>query len=57
MCCGRTAERARVEERREGKGDLEGAKKAYQVVVNRWGDAKPKSRTAEEAKKRLKQLE
>ena len=41
----------------EGKGDLEGAKKAYQLVIDRWGAAKPKSRTAEEAKKRLKQLE
>ncbi len=41
----------------EGKGDLEGAKKAYQEVINRWGNAKPRSRTAEEAKKRLKQLE
>jgi eukaryotic-like serine/threonine-protein kinase len=41
----------------ENKGDLDGAKKAYQTVVDRWGNAKPRSRTAEEAKKRLKQLE
>jgi len=41
----------------ENKGDLDGARKAYQVVVDRWGNAKPKSRTAEDAKKRLKQLE
>jgi serine/threonine-protein kinase len=41
----------------EHKGDLDGAKKAYQVIVDRWGNAKPKSRTAEEAKKRLKVLE
>jgi serine/threonine protein kinase/tetratricopeptide (TPR) repeat protein len=41
----------------ENKGDLEGAKKAYQVVVDRWGNAKPKSVTAEAAKKRLKVLE
>jgi eukaryotic-like serine/threonine-protein kinase len=41
----------------EHKGDLDGARKAYQVVVDRWGNAKPKSHTAEEAKKRLKVLE
>jgi serine/threonine-protein kinase len=41
----------------ENKGDLDGARKAYQVVVDRWGNAKPKSRTAEDAKKRLKLLE
>jgi serine/threonine-protein kinase len=41
----------------EGKGDIDGAKKAYQVVVDRWGNAKPKSVTAEAAKKRLKVLE
>ncbi len=41
----------------ENKGDLDGARKAYQTVVDRWGNAKPKSRTAEDAKKRLKQLE
>ncbi len=41
----------------EGKGDLEGARKAYQVVVDRWGNAKPRSTTAEAAKARLKQLE
>ncbi len=42
---------------REGKGDLEGARKAYQIVVDRWGTAKPKSVTAEKAKARLHQLE
>ncbi len=41
----------------EGKGDIDGAKKAYQVVIDRWGNAKPKSVTAEAAKKRLKVLE
>jgi tetratricopeptide (TPR) repeat protein len=41
----------------EGKGDLAAARTAYQTVVDRWGNAKPKSRTAEEAKKRLKALE
>ncbi len=41
----------------EGKGDIDGAKKAYQVVVDRWGNAKPRSVTAEAAKKRLKVLE
>lgn len=41
----------------ENKGDLDGAKKAYQVVIDRWGNAKPKSVTAEAAKKRLKVLE
>jgi serine/threonine-protein kinase len=41
----------------EGKGDIEGAKKAYQTVIDRWGNAKPKSVTAEAAKKRLKVLE
>ena len=41
----------------ETKGDLDGAKAAYQTVIDRWGNAKPRSRTAEDAKKRLKQLE
>jgi serine/threonine-protein kinase len=41
----------------ESKGDIDGAKKAYQTVVDRWGSAKPKSVTAEAAKKRLKVLE
>ncbi|HEY2367005.1 MAG TPA: hypothetical protein VGH87_11500, partial [Polyangiaceae bacterium] len=41
----------------EGKGDIDGAKKAYQVVIDRWGNAKPRSVTAEAAKKRLKVLE
>ncbi len=43
----------------EGKGDIEGARKAYQTVIERWGghEGKLKSRTVEEAKKRLKVLE
>ena len=41
----------------EGKGDLEGAKKAYQVVVDRWGNAKPRSITAEKARSRIAQLQ
>ncbi len=41
----------------EGKGDLVGAKKAYSVVVERWGKARPKSVTADKAGARLKQLE
>jgi len=43
----------------EGKGDIEGARKAYHTVLDRWGghEGKLKSRTVEEAKKRLKVLE
>jgi serine/threonine-protein kinase len=41
----------------EGKGDLEGAKRAYQVVVDRWGNAKPRSVTAEKARQRIQQLQ
>ncbi|HSQ66860.1 MAG TPA: serine/threonine-protein kinase [Polyangiaceae bacterium] len=40
----------------ENKGDLEGARKAYQVVLDRWGTAKPKSTTLEKARARLKAL-
>ncbi len=41
----------------ETNGDLAGARAAYQAVIDRWGAAKPHSRTADEAKKRLKALE
>ena len=41
----------------EGKGDLEGARLAYQTVVDRWGAAKPRSVTAERARLRLAHLE
>ena len=41
----------------EGKGDLEGARVAYQTVVDRWGAAKPRSVTAERARARLAHLE
>ncbi len=41
----------------EGKGDLEAAKRAYQVVVDRWGNAKPRSTTAEKARQRIAQLQ
>jgi serine/threonine-protein kinase len=40
----------------ETKGDLEGAKKAYKAVVDRWGAAKPRSTTAEKAKAQLARL-
>lgn len=40
----------------EGKGDLPGARKAYQTVLDRWGSAKPKSVTADRARARLKVL-
>lgn len=36
----------------EGTGDLEGARAASEKVIGRWGKAKPKSITAEAAKKR-----
>lgn len=41
----------------EGKGDVEGARAAYQTVVDRWGAAKPRSVTAEKARARLAHLE
>jgi len=40
----------------EESGDDAGAKKAYEVVLARWGDAKPRSVTAERAEKRLRGL-
>jgi serine/threonine-protein kinase len=40
----------------EGLGRIEDARRAYGVVVDRWGNAKPKSVTAERAQERLKQL-
>ncbi|WP_394823936.1 protein kinase domain-containing protein [Pendulispora albinea] len=41
---------------REGLGDRAGACAAYADVVKRWGDAKPRSSTAEEAKRRQRAL-
>lgn len=41
---------------REVAGELEGARAAYQVVVDRWGQATPRSLTAERAKARLREL-
>jgi hypothetical protein len=40
----------------EGRGDVAGAKAAYGTVLGRWGQAKPKSMTAEMARKRLATL-
>jgi hypothetical protein len=44
----------------ETKGELDGARKAYKVVVDRWGAAKPsggrQSTTAEKAKEQLARL-
>jgi serine/threonine-protein kinase len=40
----------------EGTGDKEGARAAYGKVVERWGKAKPRSITADKAKKRLAAL-
>lgn len=37
----------------EGSGDKAGAAKAYRFVVTQWGDARPRSVTAEKAKARL----
>ncbi|MFT3775760.1 MAG: protein kinase [Minicystis sp.] len=41
---------------REAKGDTKGACAAYQVVIDRWGKAKPKSITADLARDRMKAL-
>ncbi len=41
---------------RERTGDKAGACRAYNVVVSRWGNAKPSSRSADEARKRLRAL-
>jgi serine/threonine-protein kinase len=41
---------------REAKGDKDGACKAYQVVLSRWGRAKPRSVSAEDARLRIKAL-
>ncbi len=43
-------------EARERTGDKAGAREAYGEVVRRWGDAKPRSVSAEKAKGRLKVL-
>ena len=37
----------------EGSGDKAGAAKAYRFVVSQWGQARPRSVTAEKAKARL----
>ncbi|APR81692.1 Serine/threonine protein kinase [Minicystis rosea] len=41
---------------REAKGDTKAACAAYQVVIDRWGKAKPKSITADAARDRMKAL-
>ena len=41
---------------REAKGDVEGACVAYEAVLKRWGQAKPRSVTAEAARERRKTL-
>jgi serine/threonine-protein kinase len=41
----------------EGKGDTRGACAAYQVVLDHWGNAKPRSLTAEKARARSKALD
>lgn len=40
----------------QGKGDETGARSAFQQIVDRWGKAKPRSVTAEKAKKALEKL-
>jgi serine/threonine-protein kinase len=45
-----------VGEAREATGDKAGAREAYREVLRRWGDAKPKSVTADEARARLAAL-
>jgi tetratricopeptide (TPR) repeat protein len=40
----------------EHQGDVDGARAAYQVVVDRWGNSTPASVTAEAAKKALERL-
>jgi tetratricopeptide (TPR) repeat protein len=41
----------------EKKNDTRGACAAYRVVLERWGDAKPRSVTADQARARMKALE
>src|SRR6185295_3195696 len=41
---------------REAKGDLDGACRAYAGVLERWGNAKPRSITADEARARISAL-
>jgi serine/threonine-protein kinase len=41
---------------REGVGDKKGACAAYKVVLDRWGDAKPRSVTADDARAKAKAL-
>jgi len=40
----------------ETKGDTKGACSAYKVVLDRWGNAKPKSLTADQARVRTTAL-
>ncbi|WP_394829726.1 protein kinase domain-containing protein [Pendulispora albinea] len=41
---------------KERSGDKAGACEAYRVVVQRWGNAKPSSKTAEEARRRARAM-
>jgi serine/threonine-protein kinase len=41
---------------REASGDVDGACKAYAVVLERWGNARPRSAAADEARARTKAL-
>jgi hypothetical protein len=41
---------------REGLGDKDGACSVYKVVLDRWGEAKPRSVTAEKARAQAKAL-
>jgi len=40
----------------ENTGDMAGARSAYQQVLDRWGSARPRSTTADEARARLARL-
>jgi serine/threonine-protein kinase len=51
-----TQAHAALGQAREAKGDKEGACAAYKGLLDRWGNAKPRSVTAEAAKKRVKLL-
>jgi serine/threonine-protein kinase len=57
---GRTVERVRafywLGLAREGTGDVAGARAAYEKLLARWGNAKPKSITADKARARLARL-
>jgi serine/threonine-protein kinase len=47
---------ARLGAAREATGDKSGACKAYSAVLARWGSAKPRSVTADEARARVRAL-